>query len=76
VYVKIPVLSPAGESSVDLIRDLSSQGVKLNVTAILSEKQIADVASLEPCRPFRGVHLRRTHRRYGSRPDADHACQP
>jgi len=45
VYVKIPVLSPAGESSVDLIRDLSSQGVKLNVTAILSEKQIADVAS-------------------------------
>ena len=52
VYVKIPVLSPAGESSVDLIRDLSSQGVKLNVTAILSEKQIADVASaLNPSVP-------------------------
>jgi transaldolase len=44
VYVKIPVLNPAGESSVELIRDLAADGVKLNVTAILSEKQIEQVA--------------------------------
>ncbi|MDR3404265.1 MAG: transaldolase [Chthoniobacter sp.] len=52
VYVKIPVLNPAGESSVELIRDLAKEGVKLNVTAILSEKQIEQVASaLDPAVP-------------------------
>ena len=44
VYVKIPVMNPAGESSVNLIRDLALEGVKLNVTAILTEKQIEEVA--------------------------------
>lgn len=44
VYVKIPVLNPAGSSSVELIRDLAREGVKLNVTAILSERQIEQVA--------------------------------
>jgi transaldolase len=44
VYVKIPVLNLAGESSVELIRDLASDGVKLNVTAILSERQIEQAA--------------------------------
>ncbi len=44
VYVKIPVLSPAGESAMGLIRDLAMDGVKLNVTAILSERQIEQVA--------------------------------
>jgi transaldolase len=49
VYVKIPVLNPAGESSVNLIRDLTKEGVKLNVTAILSERQVEQVAgALEP----------------------------
>lgn len=49
VYVNIPVLNPAGESSVELIRDLARDGVKLNVTAILSERQIEAVAgALEP----------------------------
>jgi transaldolase len=49
VYVKIPVMNPAGKSAVGLIRDLSSQGVKLNVTAILSERQIEQVAAaLDP----------------------------
>ena len=44
VYVKIPVLSPAGESAMGLIHDLAMDGVKLNVTAILSERQIEQVA--------------------------------
>src|SRR5882724_8525555 len=43
VYVKIPVLSPRGESAVELINDLAQEGVKLNVTAILSERQVAQV---------------------------------
>jgi transaldolase len=52
VYVKIPVLNPAGESSMGLIRDLAKEGVKLNVTAILTEKQIEQVAAaLEPSVP-------------------------
>jgi transaldolase len=45
VYVKIPVLSPRGESAVGLIRDLALDGVKLNVTAILSEQQVDQVAT-------------------------------
>lgn len=44
VYVKIPVLSPAGESAAGLIHDLAMDGVRLNVTAILSERQIEQVA--------------------------------
>lgn len=49
VYVKIPVLSPAGASSMGLIRELARDGVKLNVTAILSEQQVAEVAAaLDP----------------------------
>ena len=52
VYVKIPIMNPAGESSVDLIRELSLQGVKLNVTAILTERQIEQVAlALDPTVP-------------------------
>ncbi|HEV7866410.1 MAG TPA: transaldolase family protein, partial [Chthoniobacteraceae bacterium] len=43
VYVKIPVLNPAGESAVELIRDLARDGVKLNITAILSERQVAQI---------------------------------
>ena len=35
VFVKIPVTNTRGESSADLIRELSLEGLKLNVTAIL-----------------------------------------
>jgi transaldolase len=45
VYVKIPISNPRGESSIGLIRSLAQEGVRLNVTAILSERQIAEVAS-------------------------------
>lgn len=46
VYVKIPVSNPRGESSVPLIRDLAAAGVKMNVTAILTERQTAEVVSV------------------------------
>ena len=36
VYVKIPITNTRAESAIDLIRDLAAEGVKLNVTAILT----------------------------------------
>jgi transaldolase len=44
VYVKIPVTNTRGESSTELIRELSLEGLKLNVTAILSLRQVWTVA--------------------------------
>lgn len=40
VFVKIPITNTRGESSLPLIRRLTAQGVKLNVTAILSYGQV------------------------------------
>jgi transaldolase len=45
VYVKIPVTNTRGESTGNLIRELSREGVKLNVTAILSLAQVESVAN-------------------------------
>jgi transaldolase len=44
VYVKIPITNTRGESSLSLVRDLAHEGVKLNVTAILTQEQVAGVA--------------------------------
>jgi transaldolase len=43
VYVKIPVTNTKGESSVPLIKKLSAEGFKLNITAMLTLKQIEQV---------------------------------
>jgi len=43
VYVKIPVTNTKGESAASLIRDLSGDGIKLNVTALLTLGQVAEV---------------------------------
>jgi transaldolase len=45
VYVKIPVTNTRGESAVNLIQDLAGEGVKLNVTALLTSEQVAAVAA-------------------------------
>ena len=45
VYVKIPVTNTRGESSVELIRDLTRIGVKLNVTALLALDQVREVSA-------------------------------
>ena len=42
VFVKIPITNSKGESSIPLIKKLSEQGLKLNVTAILTMKQIEE----------------------------------
>ena len=44
VYVKIPITNSRGESSIPLIRELAAAQVQLNVTAILTLKQVREVA--------------------------------
>jgi transaldolase len=44
VYVKIPITNTLGESSLPLIKELASEGVKLNITAILTLEQVKGVA--------------------------------
>jgi transaldolase len=46
VYVKIPITNTKGVSSLPLIKELAKEGLKINVTAILTEKQVADVAQI------------------------------
>jgi len=49
VYVKIPITNTRNESSLPLIRELAAEGVKLNVTAILTLEQVKGVgAALNP----------------------------
>jgi transaldolase len=45
VYVKIPITNTSAESSVGLIRDLTSDGLKLNVTALTTLEQVDFVSS-------------------------------
>jgi transaldolase len=40
VYVKVPVTTSVGESMVPLIRELSEDGVKVNVTALFTTAQV------------------------------------
>jgi transaldolase len=42
VYVKIPITNSEGKSSIPLIKDLSHQGVKLNVTALFTFEQVVE----------------------------------
>jgi transaldolase len=52
VYTKIPITNSHGESSISLIRELALSGVKLNITAILTLKQVSEVAlALNPSIP-------------------------
>lgn len=44
VYVKIPITNTRGESSLPLVRELAADGVKLNVTAILTPEQVEGVS--------------------------------
>lgn len=44
VYVKIPVTNTRGESSTPLVKRLASRGVKQNVTALMTLRQVEEVA--------------------------------
>jgi transaldolase len=49
VYVKIPITNTSGESSIPLIQELTAEGVKLNITALLTPRQVKEVAAaLDP----------------------------
>jgi transaldolase len=45
VYTKIPVTNTRRENSLDLVCRLARQGVKLNVTALMTLQQVKDVAA-------------------------------
>ena len=45
VYTKIPVTNTRGESSLDLVCRLARRGVKLNVTALMTLRQVKEVAT-------------------------------
>jgi len=52
VYVKIPITNTHSESACDLVRKLSKRGIKLNVTALMTLKQVREVVeSLDPSVP-------------------------
>jgi transaldolase len=52
VYVKIPITNTSGESSIPLIEQLTGEGVKLNITALLTSRQVKAVAAaLNPSVP-------------------------
>src|SRR5438477_5615110 len=54
IYVKIPITNTSGESSIPLIAQLAREGVKLNVTAVLTPRQVRAVAAaLDPTVPDR-----------------------
>ncbi len=45
VYVKIPVSNTRGESAAELVSELAREGVKLNVTALLTTSQVEKVVT-------------------------------
>lgn len=46
VYVKIPVMNTKGKYSQDLVRSLAKAGVKVNVTAMMTLKQVKDMVDV------------------------------
>jgi len=45
VYVKIPIVNSVGRSTLDSITKLSSEGIKINVTAVFTFTQIKDITT-------------------------------
>jgi transaldolase len=46
VYVKIPIKNTKNQSSINLIKELSNQGIKLNITAIMTISQLESLATV------------------------------
>jgi len=45
VYVKVPIMNTRRESTVDLVRRLSNDGVKVNVTAMMTLEQVRAICA-------------------------------
>ncbi|MCQ9904740.1 transaldolase, partial [Staphylococcus aureus] len=43
VFVKIPVVNTKGESTIPLIKKLSADNVRLNVTAVYTIEQVKEI---------------------------------
>jgi transaldolase len=48
VFVKVPAMNTRAESTVPLIRQLSAEGLRLNVTALLALEQVEEVLEVLP----------------------------
>ena len=46
IYVKIPITNSKGESSLNLVKKLLNDGLKINITAILSSKQLNNILEI------------------------------
>jgi transaldolase len=46
VYVKIPITNTHGDSAVPLIKELTADGIRVNVTAILTRNQVESVGEV------------------------------
>jgi len=46
IFVKIPITNTKGESCLNIIKKLSHQGIKLNITAIMTEDQIKNTCKV------------------------------
>ena len=64
VYVKIPVTNTQGYSMAQPVRNLSEDGVKVNVTAIFTDEQVEIMAECVERRcAIEPLHIRRSDRR-------------
>jgi transaldolase len=45
VYVKIPITTTSGESTAEVTRDLSADGVQVNVTALMTVRQVEETVA-------------------------------
>jgi len=45
IYVKIPVTTTTGAPTTDLVRHLAAEGVRLNVTALMTAAQVANISA-------------------------------
>lgn len=46
IYIKIPIMNTRGESAIPLVSELLRCGIKVNITAILTLKQVEEVADI------------------------------
>jgi transaldolase len=45
VYVKIPITNTKKESTASLVKELAQEGIKINVTALMTREQVKDVVN-------------------------------
>lgn len=43
VFVKVPIMNTRGRSAIPLIRDLAAEGLQLNVTAVMTLRQVREI---------------------------------